>query len=373
MMLRSLHATISSTEELIEEARNGRHVHPGRRRGPRERGRPRHPGAVRDARGDQLHGPARPRPDLPGADPAARRAARAAADERRPTARATRPPSPSRSRRARASPPASPRTTARTPSRSPSTRECGRDDIVTPGHVFPLVAREGGALVRAGHTEAAVDIARLAGLNPSGVICEIMNDDGTMARLPDLVAFAQLHDLKLGTIADLIAYRRRTERLVKRVQEGRLDARDRRRMAGDGLCQHRRLCRASGAGEGRCRRRPSRCWCACTRSMCWTTSLAGTSAAALHAAMRMIAADGRGVVVLLRENRATKLSERVGALTASPRPPGAVARLRHRRADPARSRRARHGAAVEHAAHHHRPGRLRAEHRRAAAAGRARA
>ena len=86
----------------------------------------------------------------------------------------------------------------------------GRDDIVTPGHVFPLVARDGGVLVRAGHTEAAVDVARLAGLNPSGVICEIMNDDGTMARLDDLVAFAQLHDLKIGTIRDLIAYRRRT-------------------------------------------------------------------------------------------------------------------------------------------------------------------
>ena len=86
---------------------------------------------------------------------------------------------------------------------------CGRDDIVTPGHVFPLAAREGGTLVRAGHTEAAVDIARLAGLNPSGVICEIMNDDGTMARLPDLVGFAQHHGLKLGTIAELIHHRRR--------------------------------------------------------------------------------------------------------------------------------------------------------------------
>src|ERR1700754_2712604 len=95
-----------------------------------------------------------------------------------------------------------------------------RDDITTPGHVFPLVAREGGTLVRAGHTEASVDIARKAGLNPSAVICEIMNDDGTMARLPDLVAFAQHHGLKLGTIADLIGHRRRTERLVRRVHEG---------------------------------------------------------------------------------------------------------------------------------------------------------
>lgn len=91
------------------------------------------------------------------------------------------------------------------------------DDIVSPGHVFPLVAKDGGVLVRAGHTEAAVDISRLAGLYPAGVICEVMNDDGSMARLPDLVAFAQLHGLKIGTIADLIAYRRRTERFVERI------------------------------------------------------------------------------------------------------------------------------------------------------------
>jgi 3,4-dihydroxy 2-butanone 4-phosphate synthase/GTP cyclohydrolase II len=95
----------------------------------------------------------------------------------------------------------------------------GSDDIVTPGHVFPLVARDGGVLVRAGHTEAAVDIARLAGSGDSGVICEIMNEDGTMARLPDLVAFAQLHGLKIGTIADLIAYRRRNDRFIERRME----------------------------------------------------------------------------------------------------------------------------------------------------------
>jgi 3,4-dihydroxy 2-butanone 4-phosphate synthase/GTP cyclohydrolase II len=86
------------------------------------------------------------------------------------------------------------------------------------------VARDGGVLVRAGHTEAAVDISRLAGLNPAGVICEIMKDDGSMARLPDLVAFAQLHGLKIGTIADLIAYRRRTERQVERVLETPFDS-----------------------------------------------------------------------------------------------------------------------------------------------------
>ncbi len=88
-------------------------------------------------------------------------------------------------------------------------------DIATPGHVFPLRARTGGVLVRAGHTEAAVDVARLAGLNPSGVICEIMNEDGSMSRLPDLVAFAQRHGLRIGTISDLIAYRRRHDNLVR--------------------------------------------------------------------------------------------------------------------------------------------------------------
>ncbi|MBY8977723.1 3,4-dihydroxy-2-butanone-4-phosphate synthase [Rhodobacteraceae bacterium NNCM2] len=96
-------------------------------------------------------------------------------------------------------------------------RNSGPSDIATPGHVFPLRARDGGVLVRAGHTEAAVDVARLAGLNPSGVICEIMNEDGTMARLPDLVSFAQRHNLKIGTISDLIAYRRRHDGLIKEV------------------------------------------------------------------------------------------------------------------------------------------------------------
>ena len=93
------------------------------------------------------------------------------------------------------------------------------EDIVTPGHVFPLAARDGGVLVRAGHTEAGVDLARLAGLNPSSVICEIMNDDGTMARLPELIKFAQFHGLKIGAIADLIAYRRRHDRIVERLLE----------------------------------------------------------------------------------------------------------------------------------------------------------
>ena len=101
----------------------------------------------------------------------------------------------------------------------------GRDDLVTPGHVFPLIAREGGVLVRAGHTEASVDIARLAGLNPSGVICEIMNEDGTMARMDDLVSFARRHELKIGTIRDLIAYRRKHDHLVEKRAEMRFTSR----------------------------------------------------------------------------------------------------------------------------------------------------
>lgn len=99
------------------------------------------------------------------------------------------------------------------------------DDISTPGHVFPLAAKDGGVLVRAGHTEAAVDISRLAGLRCAGVICEIMNDDGTMARLPDLEKFAAKHDLKIGTIADLIAYRRRNEKLVECLRKDRFSSR----------------------------------------------------------------------------------------------------------------------------------------------------
>jgi 3,4-dihydroxy 2-butanone 4-phosphate synthase/GTP cyclohydrolase II len=91
----------------------------------------------------------------------------------------------------------------------------GAADIATPGHVFPLRAKSGGVLVRAGHTEAAVDVSRLAGLNSAGVICEIMNEDGSMSRLPELVAFAQKHGLKIGTISDLIAYRRRHDNLVR--------------------------------------------------------------------------------------------------------------------------------------------------------------
>ncbi len=164
------------------------------------------------------------------------------------------------------------------------------------------MAREGGTLVRAGHTEAAVDIARLAGLNPSGVICEIMNDDGTMARLPDLVAFAQHHNLKLGTIADLIGYRRRTERLVKRVQEGVLH----HAVGGEWrlivyantveYAEHLVLVKGDIDAPGPL---PVRMH----RSICCTTSSVACTSTGLHGAMRMIAQEGRGVVVLIRETR----------------------------------------------------------------------
>ena len=94
----------------------------------------------------------------------------------------------------------------------------GKNDIVSPGHIFPLQAQNGGVLVRAGHTEASVDIAKLAGLDASGVICEIMNDDGSMARLPDLIEFAKKHEMKIATIADLIEYRRKNEKLIEKVK-----------------------------------------------------------------------------------------------------------------------------------------------------------
>ncbi|MFM2151071.1 MAG: 3,4-dihydroxy-2-butanone-4-phosphate synthase [Pseudomonadota bacterium] len=189
--------------------------------------------------------------------------------------------------------------------------ELGREHIVTPGHVFPLVARDGGVLVRAGHTEAAVDLARLAGLNPSGVICEIMNDDGTMARMPDLVAFAQRHNLKLGTIADLIAYRRRTERLVQRVEEGQIEGVGgtwRVVVYASSLDQGEHLALVKGdlamAEPALVRMHAA----SMLRDL-----VAGRAEHELHAAMQAIAAEGRGVVVLLRDWRADGLSQAIRA------------------------------------------------------------
>ena len=188
--------------------------------------------------------------------------------------------------------------------------EVGREHIVTPGHVFPLVAREGGTLVRAGHTEAAVDFARLAGLNPSGVICEIMNDDGTMARMPDLVAFAQHHGLKLGTIADLIAHRRRTEKLVRRVQEGEVEqaiggtwrAIVYESTAAPG--EHLALVKGDVSTDAPVLVRMH-------AASLFREIVSGRGLGDLHAAMRMIDAAGRGVVVLLRDPRPDALSIRL--------------------------------------------------------------
>ncbi|MCE2921616.1 MAG: 3,4-dihydroxy-2-butanone-4-phosphate synthase [Roseomonas sp.] len=188
--------------------------------------------------------------------------------------------------------------------------ELGREHIVTPGHVFPLVAREGGTLVRAGHTEAAVDFARLAGLNPSGVICEIMNDDGSMARMPDLVAFAQHHGLKLGTIADLIAHRRRTEKLVRRVEEGEVEqaiggtwrAVVYESTAAPG--EHLALVKGDVSGDAPVLVRMH-------AASLFREIVSGRGLGDLHAAMRMIDAAGRGVVVLLRDPRPDALSIRL--------------------------------------------------------------
>ncbi len=191
--------------------------------------------------------------------------------------------------------------------------EMGRHDIVSPGHIFPLMARDGGTLIRAGHTEASVDIARLAGLIPAGVICEIINDDGTMARLPELVAFAQRHNIKLGTIADLIAYRRTTERLVKRVEQGNITAQDGTswRMVAfeskvDGI-EHLAMIKGDISGDAPVLVR--------MHGMDLLGDVLGNGHfAALQGAMREIAAAGRGVVVIVREQREKAMSTGLRAL-----------------------------------------------------------
>ena len=190
----------------------------------------------------------------------------------------------------------------------------GQDDIVTPGHVFPLVARDGGSLVRAGHTEAVVDIARLAGLTPAGVICEIMNDDGTMARLPDLLSFAQQHDLQVATIADLISYRRRTESIVERSLESVLDS----RYGGSWrmiiylnkvtYAEHIALIKGDITGETPILVR--------MHSLNVMEDVLGDQSGSrgggeLQSAMSYIADKGRGVVVVMREPTSTALSEKI--------------------------------------------------------------
>jgi 3,4-dihydroxy 2-butanone 4-phosphate synthase/GTP cyclohydrolase II len=173
-----------------------------------------------------------------------------------------------------------------------------------------LVAREGGALVRAGHTEAAVDIARLAGLYPAGVICEIMNDDGTMARLPDLVAFAQLHGLKIGTIADLIAYRRRYDHFVERSVETPFQSHN----GGDWTlrvyvntleyAEHIALIKGDIATS-----EPVLVRMHAINVFSDILDWAQYEHDVLGAAMRIIGDEGRGVVVLLRQSRPTFVTD----------------------------------------------------------------
>lgn len=192
----------------------------------------------------------------------------------------------------------------------------GRTDVVSPGHVFPLVARDGGVLVRAGHTEAAVDVSRLAGLNPAGVICEIMNDDGTMARTPDLVKFAQHHGLKIATIADLIAYRRRNDKLVQHSLETTFHS----SCGGEwkmhvyvntvAYAEHIALVKGDVS--------TGRPVLARVHALNVLDDVLGDTASGkagqLQAAMQEVAAEGRGVVLLIREPQPTSLSERVKAL-----------------------------------------------------------
>jgi 3,4-dihydroxy 2-butanone 4-phosphate synthase/GTP cyclohydrolase II len=197
------------------------------------------------------------------------------------------------------------------------------NDIVSPGHVFPLIAREGGVLVRAGHTEASVDLARLAGLYPAGVICEIMNDDGTMARMPDLVAFAQRHGLKIGTIEDLIGYRLRHDKIVKEVTKttvhsahgGNFDLHVFETAAEP--VEHLAFVKGDLGAPGPVLVR--------VHAVNVMTDLLGVGAegprdSLIEKAMQMIAEEGRGVIVLIRDLRPKSVSAWVAQNAESKRP-----------------------------------------------------
>ncbi len=199
----------------------------------------------------------------------------------------------------------------------------GADDIISPGHVFPLVAREGGVLVRAGHTEAAVDLSRLAGLNPSGVICEIMNEDGTMARMPDLMKFSQYHGFKIATIADLIAYRLRHDRLVERTLETTIDSIHggefkmyvfiNRTTYGEHIALVKGDVSSAGPVPVRMHALNIIEDVLGDRGSGQGSGKGSGKATELHRAMHMIADAGRGVVVLIREPHKASLSDRVRA------------------------------------------------------------
>ncbi len=182
----------------------------------------------------------------------------------------------------------------------------GPEDILTPGHIFPLIARRGGVLARAGQTEGSVDLARLAGLHPSGIICEILNEDGTMARLPDLERFAKTHDLRIATIADLIQHRLRNEKLVHRVGQARLPTRD----GGEFLS----AVYTSDASPGehlvlvKGEITPDEPTLVRVHSQYLPGDVFGfqerDTRALLRRSMEMIAAEGKGVILYLRQDRA---------------------------------------------------------------------
>jgi 3,4-dihydroxy 2-butanone 4-phosphate synthase/GTP cyclohydrolase II len=188
-------------------------------------------------------------------------------------------------------------------------------DIATPGHVFPLVARDGGVLVRAGHTEAAVDVARLAGLIPAGVICEIMNDDGSMARMPDLIKFAQLHGLKIATIADLIEYRRRKERLVRMEAEApfisEIGGEWLMRVYVDSVTDEEHVVLIKGKVDSEAPVMVRMHHFNLLPDVLRDTQSVRTGE--LHNAMRMISDYGRGVIVFFRDSVPGRLAERIRA------------------------------------------------------------
>lgn len=190
----------------------------------------------------------------------------------------------------------------------------GAEHIVTPGHVFPLVARDGGVLVRAGHTEASVDISRLAGLNPSGVICEIMNDDGSMARLPDLIPFARRHGLKIGTIRDLIAYRHAHDRLVKCVAETRLESWHGGEWIAKTYANTAEYSEHMVLQKGRIEPGKPTLVRVHTQSM-FTDMFAekGERAGQLNRAMDEIGREGAGIIVIIRDGSPTAISEQMRA------------------------------------------------------------
>jgi 3,4-dihydroxy 2-butanone 4-phosphate synthase/GTP cyclohydrolase II len=190
----------------------------------------------------------------------------------------------------------------------------GPEHIVSPGHVFPLVARDGGVLVRAGHTEASVDISRLAGLNPSAVICEIMNDDGSMARLPDLIPFARRHGLKIGTIRDLIAYRHRHDRLVKCVAETRIESWHGGEWLAKTYANTAEYSEHMVLQKGRVEPGKATLVRVHTQSM-FTDLFAekGNRAGQLQRAMDVIGEEGAGIIVIIRDGSPTAISEQMRA------------------------------------------------------------